>query len=158
MRMKNLNNTAFSLLEILFASIIFVVSVAGVFATLNAVRTPVANKESALTATVFGKQVLETLRAQVTDPQGSLALYYNCSVGSSPCPDFSLSVGTHQVNNTTLISNGLVWPTEPSGVNLGSKQSPVNDLNYTVFCADGIPADCTTNTDTAHKVDLSINY
>ena len=86
MRIKNLNNTAFSLLEILLAAIIFVISIGGIFATLNAVRAPVANKESALTAAVFGKQVLEALRSQVNAAATQLitALLFR----TASCTDF----------------------------------------------------------------------
>jgi hypothetical protein len=45
---------------------IFVISVAGVFSTLSAVRQPVHQKERALTAAVFGQAALETLRSQVS--------------------------------------------------------------------------------------------
>ena len=142
--MKNLNKTAFSLLEILLASIIFIISIGGIFATLNAVRAPVANKESALASAVFGKQVLETLRAQV-----NAATYYNgCSVGTSPCPDFSLSLGAHLV---TSLPVGLAWPSTA----LSSANS--SGLSYTVSCAStGSTSIC--GGDIARRVDLNINW
>ena len=65
MRINNLNNRAFSLLEVLLASIIFVISITGVFITLTALRKPVADKENALAAAILGKQVLEALRSSV---------------------------------------------------------------------------------------------
>ena len=65
MRITHLRKTAFTLLEVLLASIIFIVSVLGVFSTLSAVRQPVLQKERALTAAVFGQQFLEGLRSQV---------------------------------------------------------------------------------------------
>jgi Tfp pilus assembly protein PilV len=65
MQITNLTKSAFTLLEVLLASVIFVISVAGVFATLSAVRQPVLQKERSLTAAVFGQQELEILRSQV---------------------------------------------------------------------------------------------
>jgi len=143
--MKNLNNKAFSLLEILLSSIIFIITVGGVFATLNAVRIPVANKENALTAAIFGKQVLECLRSQV-----DARTYYNsCSVVQSPCPDFSLSVGSHLVPTTTLnTTEGLYWPTGFAAVN-------PNGLSYSVVCADGSNP---CNADSSRQVNLNINW
>jgi hypothetical protein len=150
MRMKNLNNTAFSLLEILLAAVIFIISVGGIFITINAVRIPVANKENALAAAVFGKQVLETLRSQV-----NAKIYYNaCSVNQTPCPDFSLSLGSHQVPVGNL-PQGLTWSSQDLiNANLVNG-NPV--LTYTVSCADGnFPNNC--DADIARKVDLSINW
>lgn len=140
MRIKNLNNSAFTLLEILLSSIIFVVTVAGLFATLSAVRAPVTTKENALSAAVFGKQVLETLRAQVN----AGTFYTACSsTGSNgDCKDFSLSVGTHQMS----LPAGLSWPS--ADVNSAN----ANLLTYTVTC----PAPCTA--DSARRVDLAVNW
>jgi Tfp pilus assembly protein PilV len=148
MRMKNLNNTAFSLLEILLASIIFIISIGGVFATLNAVRVPVANKENALSAAVFGKQVLEALRSQVSE-QAGLNFYTNCGTG---CTDFSLALGTHNVTHTTLSAAGLAWPSALIAAN--NSCDAQGCLIYTVSCADGSCA----NAEVAHKVNLNINY
>ena len=75
------------------AAIIFVLTIAGLFATLNAVRAPVANKENALAAAVFGKQVLEALRSTVN--AGASSNYY--LVCSPTCTDFSLALGPHAV-------------------------------------------------------------
>ena len=128
MRIKNLNNTAFSLLEVLLASIIFIISITGVFVTLTAVRRPVADKESALAAAVFGKQVLESLRSSVDAgtfynatssrlslggshqvsvptgsnlPQGTTAAYWvTCADGSNPCnPD-----------SARMVQLNITWP------------------------------------------------
>jgi Tfp pilus assembly protein PilV len=155
--MKNLNNSAFTLLEILLSAVIFVVSVAGIFATLSAVRAPVANKESGLSAAVFGKQVLEALRSQVSakyDATNTYMPYYSCN-SQNPCPDFSLSIGTHQVTSATLALAGLTWPTAVASKN--TLCDPAGCLVYTVTCADGSASPC-TNSDIAHKVDLSINW
>jgi len=145
--MKNLNNTAFSLLEVLLASIIFIISIGGIFATLNAVRTPVSNKENALSAALFGKQVLEALRSQVT--QQALANFYACSVNQNPCPDFALSVGQHQISAATLATVGLSWPSTALSTANG------NVVTYTAACADG-SSPC--GADTARRVDLNINW
>lgn len=142
MRIKNLNNRAFSLLEILLSAIIFVITIGGIFATLNAVRSPVANKESALTAAVFGKQVLEVLRSQVNDPT-----YYGTSCTAS-CATFDLELGSHSV---TLPTSGLNWPTAAMST------ANSNVLNYKVSCADGSSSPC-TNAEVAHRVVLNINY
>ena len=162
MWIKNLNNAAFSLLEVLLASIIFVISITGVFVTLTAVRKPVADKESALSAAVFGKQVLEALRSQV-DARTS-ANYYSdpyCSGSGSGivCTDFSLAVGTHQVPVANLPA-GLSWP--PGLITLDSVTYPNGNppvLNYTVLCADGTYTTCAVaGVDEARQVNLSINW
>jgi type II secretory pathway pseudopilin PulG len=162
MRIKNLNNSAFSLLEILLAAIIFLASVAGVFATLNAVRGPVANKENALAAAVFGKQALEALFSQVENPT-----YYNSCTdfngGDGTCSDFSLAVGTHEV--TTLGAGwpaGLAWPAILSASNTCPNVAPPvasGCLSYIVACADGSAGpSCGGNPNIAHRVDLNVNW
>ena len=97
MILKRLNNTAFSLLEILLASIIFVLTVGGIFVTLDAIRKPVANKELALTSAVFGKQVLEALRSKVT--AASSSNFFTVCAGT--CPTFDLALGVHHVQSAT---------------------------------------------------------
>ncbi len=151
-------------MEILLSAVIFIVAVSGVFATLNAVRAPVVTKESNLVAAVFGKQVLEALRTQVTDPQGSAAkLYYQCSagLGANPCPDFSLSVGHHEVSaaNLTASTNpSLSWPGTITAVNTITCNGVANTvcLVYNVTCANGSALSTCGNTDVAHRVDLNI--
>jgi Tfp pilus assembly protein PilV len=151
MRIRNLNDTAFTLLEVLLSSIIFVISVAGVFATLNAVRAPVANKERALAAAILGKQVLETLRSSVSE-QSSANFYVTCS---GTCTDFSLALGTHQISVATLSSVNLTWPQVLNSAPYPDGNPPV--LSYTVSCADGSSSPC-TNPQVAHKVVLNIVY
>ena len=142
--MKNLNNTAFSLLEILLASVIFVITIGGIFATLNAVRTPVASKNSALTAAVFGKQVLETLRNQVNNQAASN--FY--SVCSGSCTTFDLELGVHAV---TLPTSGISWPTAA----ISTANS--NTLNYTVSCANPYSISV-CGPYVARRVDLNIQW
>jgi len=147
-----LNNTAFSLMEILLSAIIFIIAIGGIFATLNAVRTPVVNKEGSLSAAVFGKQVLESLRFQVSDLP-SANFYTTCS---GTCTDFSLALGTHQVPSANLPA-GLSWPqvlVTKDSINYPNGNPPV--LNYTVKCADG-SGSCSAN-DTPRRVDLNINW
>lgn len=146
MCINNLNNKAFSLLEILLASIIFIITIAGVFVTLSAVRKPVADKESALTAAVFGKQVLEALRSSVNAQPASN--FYGTCIGT--CTDFSLALGTHQVN---LPNGQLIMPPNLISSNGGGN----GVLTYTVSCADDSPAPC-TSPDVARKVELTINW
>lgn len=144
MRMKNLNNTAFSLLEVLLSAIIFVISIGGIFATLNAVRSPVTGKTYALSAAVFGKQVLETLRNQVNN-QASANFYLVCS-GS--CTTFDLELGVHSL---TPLPSGLSWPS----TYLNTANS--NTLTYTVSCADtGSISACGAYV--ARRVDLNITW
>ncbi len=148
--MKNLNKTGVTLLEILLASVIFVVSIAGIFATLNAVRTPVTTKENALMAAVFGKQVLDTLRS-VVNAGGTT--YYGICAGN--CATFDLQLGPHQVVAATLAAYGITWPS--ADLINANKIGGVTTLSYTVSCADGsVPASC--NADVARRLDLNINY
>ena len=114
---------------------------------MNAVRAPVANKESALTAAVFGKQVLETLRSQVNE-QASLNFYTVCPTSAPYCTTFDLALGRHQV---TLPSSGLNWPPSLSLNN--------STLNYTVSCADSSTTCATfsaSNSYVARGVNLKI--
>jgi len=142
--MRNLNNTGVTLLEILLASVIFVVSVAGIFATINAVRTPVANKENALSAAVFGKQVLETLRTQVN----AGGTYFGVCAGT--CTTFDLQLGKHLVA-MPLATPALSWPTTDLTNNNAA------GLSYTVTCANsGSVAVC--GADVARRVDLNISW
>ena len=168
MNIMKLNRSAFTLLEVLLASIIFVITIAGVFTTLNTMRTPVADKENSLQAAIFGRQVLEALRSQVDS--SSSANYYSCSNGIagttvSPCPDFALSLGVHQVNYVTLSNTaGINWPLSPASFITANANCPVDVvhgcLNYTVSCGDGsgTTAPCAGGDDIARKVDLTINW
>jgi Tfp pilus assembly protein PilV len=130
MHIRILKNTAFSLLEILLAAVIFVISVAGVFATLTAVRVPVTTKSNQLAAAVFGKQVLEYLRSQVNTSN-----YYNADCSTHPlhyCNDLSLILGQHEVSFSSL----------PVGLNVPQSLYNLNGgvtgvLTYNVLCADG---------------------
>ncbi len=141
MRMKDFNTTGVTLMEILLAAIIFIITVGGIFATLNAVRTPVTQKENALTAAVFGKQVLDTLRANVKPSTFDA----NCT---PPCAGFNLKVGLHQV---TMPAGGLNWPS-------ADLASANNYLSYTVTCGDdGTTYPCTPANE-AHKVVLNVNW
>jgi type II secretory pathway pseudopilin PulG len=154
---------AFSLLEILLASIIFIITISGVFATLNAVRKPVADKESALAAAVFGKQVLEALRSSVN----ASTFYGPCSSTiNGYCGDFSLYLGIHHVPHGNL-PQGLTWPTNLSSSNfISGCDTSVGCLVYTVACGDGspptssVPPDCVNSSgnDIAREVTLSINW
>jgi len=161
-RIKNLNNTAFSLLEILLASIIFIISITGVFVTLTAVRKPVADKESSLAASVFGKQVLEGLRSSV-----NAGTYYGPCVSwnaaASVCGDFSLYLGNHQVPKANLLS-GISWPPALTAWNTICDTAANGCLIYTVSCATGVqtgsPPDCNngSSNDIARRVTLTINW
>lgn len=127
MRINYLKNAAFTLLEVLLAAIIFIISVGGVFATLNYVRQPVLEKERALTAAIMGKQFLESLRSQISAAnlvngvwQGNFALgtssftendqqgtQYNISYTVS-CADGTTTCGNY---DTPLAVNLTVnWP------------------------------------------------
>jgi len=156
--MTGLNNEAFSLLEILLAAIIFLVAIAGIFATLNAVRGPVANKENQLAASVFGKQVLEALYSQVSaDPSGAATYYDTCA---SPCATFDLSVGTHQVPPAAVTAAGLSWPATLQTGNVCPSVAS-SCLVYDVHCSSGVDTDCLSggvNPGMARRVDLAINW
>jgi len=158
MQIKKLNKTAFTLLEVLLAAIIFIISIGGLFATLNAVRSPVTQKENALSAAITGQQVLNYLRSQV-----NAQTYYNgCSLpldASNNCPALDLSTGPHLVPSGILTGVGISWPNNLSILN-------ATGLNYTVLCADGSSGAAATcnpapngngaNLDQARQVTLNI--
>jgi len=151
MRDIRLKNSAFTLLEVLIASIIFIIAVAGVFATLSYVREPVVDKQYQLTATVFGNQVLEYLRSQVNG--GVAATFYS---ETCPCTDLSLGLGTHLVPSSNF-PTGISWP--QSLCPLGVLNCPT--LSYTVTCADGTTTSCSSTgatPDIARQVSLTINW
>jgi Tfp pilus assembly protein PilV len=144
---ENINNVAFSLLEVLLAAIIFVISVAGVFVTLNAVRRPVINKENALKATIFGNQVLESLYSQV-----SAETWNNqCAVANGICPEFSLYLGNHQVPEANL-PPGLSWP--DNSLKAANTACGNGCLVYRVSCGD----ETCTDPNASRRVDLNINW
>ena len=165
MQIKRLNNTAFSLLEILLAAVIFVISVAGVFATLSAVRGPVTNKENALTASIFGKQILDALYSQVTASTVNVNYYGICS---PTCTTFNLYLGSHQVPVTdSSWPTSLSWPTALQGAAGGNTCAGTvatgSCLSYTVTCADGTiagagyPYFCSNGASVGHQVTLNIS-
>ena len=167
MRIKKLKNSAFTLIEVLLSAVIFIVTIAGLFVTLGSVRAPVASKQTALTAAVFEKQVLEALRSQVSLSAG--ANYNACAAGTgnvlNPCQDFSLSLGTHQVSAATLANYNISWPTLPATLQTNNTivcAGVANTLclQYVVSCADGSgnPGTNTacTNVDIPHQVNLKV--
>jgi len=167
MRIKKINNTAFTLLEVLLAAIIFVISVGGVFITLDAMRKPVADKESELNAALFGKQVLEALRSQVnvSSYYGCCSTNPTCSYPLPTCPDFSLAFGLHQVPEATMQSTvAISWPSALGGSNPIPGCDPNNNcLVYNVSCGDGsIPSGnpplCGNNPDIAREVQVNIEW
>jgi len=138
--------SAFTLLEVLLASVVFIVSIAGVFSTLTYVRAPVVSKENALSAAVFGKQVLESLRSQVDNTS-----YYN-SCATNPCQSFDLTLGVH---NVPMPAGGLTWPSSLTNCN--------TTLNYTVSCSDSTAdfsncASAGANPNMGRRVDLNISW
>jgi len=90
-------------LEVLLASIIFMISVLGVFATLSAVRQPVLQKERALTAAVFTQQLLEGLRSQVS-ASNFTANGYNGSLSLGSHGPVSQNQDGVQYNMTYVVS------------------------------------------------------
>ena len=171
MKIKNLNNMAFSLLEVLLAAFIFVVTIGTVFITLDALRRPVVDKESALGAVVFGKQVLESLRSLVNAGTLYSSATYLCqgSGQSITCPDLSLALGTHQyslVAQPPCVSGTLCWPSSTLAAANSCPSVATGCLSYTVSCADGgipsgdTPPNCLNvlGDDIARRVDLTINW
>jgi len=155
--MKKLNNNnGFSLLEILLASIIFVLSVAGIFMTLNAVRAPVANKQNALVAANFGQAVLENLRTMVSGGD----FYNSCATinTDTSCAEFTLSLGGHEVSLPIAGTTINDWPsTAIAGANIYDGESKIK---YVVSCAD-MSLDCDkdgSKPDMARRVDIHINW
>ena len=65
MRFSLKSQQAFSLVEVLVASMVFILAVAGVLATLSAVRQPASTAERELKAAIVGQQVLEEMRVKV---------------------------------------------------------------------------------------------
>jgi len=159
MDIKRLNTEAFTLLEVLLAAIIFIISIAGVFVTLNAIRIPVLNKENQLSATVFSKQVLDALYSQV-NAQATTNFYGTCN---GTCTTFDLQLGTHQVSYGTFNALGLSFPTSLCAYNNDSNGSnpscAITVLNYTVQCADN-SSTCNSNTNpnVARQVNLQVNW
>ena len=115
-------------MEILLASVIFVITAAMVYITINAVRQPVLQKERALTAALFGQQLLEDLRSQVDA----------ADINASGNWTGNLALGVHGPFSQTD-AQGIVY----------------NEI-YTVACGDG-SATC-DNSDVARAVTLSINF
>ncbi len=163
MRIKNLNSSGFSLLEILLASIIFIISVGGIFVTIAAVRRPVMDRGSSLAASVFGKQVLEALRSRV-----DASTYYGlCTLNANGhCPNFDLFLGIHEVPSKNFPS-GLSWPASISYPNTSINNvancynisnGDTSCLVYTISCADGSNTCSSSGSDMARRIDLTINW
>jgi len=55
----------FTLVEVIVAAVIFLLSAAGLLATISAMSQPAAQSSREMTATLIGKQVLEELRQDV---------------------------------------------------------------------------------------------
>ncbi|MBF0510937.1 MAG: hypothetical protein HQL13_01270 [Candidatus Omnitrophica bacterium] len=153
-----INNNAFSLLEVLLASIVLVIAVAGVFATLHSVRVKVTNKETALAASAMGCKVLDSL---LYAQDNTYVSKYGLKCSDVPsCGAFEIAtLGTHRIDNTTLIHNGLSWPGFPSGWDTENKScQPAPCLVYTVQCAPGTDQIGAPGIDCPHQVILHINW
>jgi hypothetical protein len=166
MWIKNLKNTAFTLLEVLLASIIFIISIAGVFATLNVVRTPVGGKEKALAAAILSKQIFEGLRSAV-DEDPALKFYTDCPPGNCIDNKLTLALGTHLLTFPVPLQVGTL--NMPASLIPSNGPPPGGSLTYTVQCADGVtpgacgPGHCdpnggACNDEIGRRVDLNINY
>lgn len=81
-RIHFLARRAFSMVEVVVASIIFVIAATGVFATMAKMNNPVVQSDSRVKAALFGKKLLDNLSKDVTD------LTYDTG---------NLSIGTHMV-------------------------------------------------------------
>jgi len=137
MRIINRTRSAFTLLEVLLASMIFIVSVAGVFSTISAVRQPVHAKERALTAAVFGQLALETLRAQVnaSNIDSTTGQYKTASL---------LAPGAHPAGTEATSYASLFSPQDQNGTTY--------TITYNVCCAV-----CTANAATVACPQTSVS-
>ena len=59
------NDSGFSLVEVIVASLIFATVVVGIFATTSAMKKPTVDSDKKLMAAFYGKQILEDLRVRV---------------------------------------------------------------------------------------------
>lgn len=133
MNENNFNKYGVTLLEVLLSSIIFLVSVAGLLVTMNAVRGPVMTKENQLTATVFGKRVLEALYASVDNNT-----YFTTSCVGNTSPKFDLSPCTHTINAAAAAANSRIpWPPPFTQNNCNVDNGGNPQYQYDVLCSDG---------------------
>ncbi len=94
---KNLKNikTGFSLVEVLVASILFLITVAGLFAAFSQSRVNSEHVDKRLQAAYIGRQVLEELRAKVDQRTWDVL-------------NSDLSLGSHSMTRNIFIINYVV--------------------------------------------------
>ncbi len=110
-----MNNKAFSLVEVTVAAVIFSAAMAGVFASLGAIKRPAAQTDNSLKAAYCGQQVLQTFRANVDSRDWDE-------------PSSNLAVGDHTIDSTTTPS---ITSFSACGAGTG-----VTSVDYTVTAAD----------------------
>jgi len=117
--MRNtVSSKAFSLIEAVVASVIFMIAVTGVFASLSALKRPVATTDKALGAALCGQQFLENLRASVDQQDWAIAsskLRPTGSVAGASCVEngVTYSINYQVVAVGTTARKGLVTVTWP---------------------------------------------
>ncbi len=90
---KNDKKIGFTMTEVIIATLIFTLAMAGVFASISELRQPAVESTQEVTAAFVGKRILEDLRSQVSaetwNSTGNLIL------GSTYTNSFSVSSTTY---------------------------------------------------------------
>lgn len=73
---------AFTITEVVIATMIFTLAMAGVFASISQLRQPAAESTQEVTAAFFGKWVLDDLRRQVSADTWNNGILANGSTGT----------------------------------------------------------------------------
>ncbi len=82
----------FTIVEVVISSLIFVIAVAGIFASINLLRKPAEDTTDKINAAFVGKEILEGLRKQVDAASWQTG---------------DLTVGTHALN--TISVDGVTY-------------------------------------------------
>lgn len=95
---KNDKKIGFTMTEVIIATLIFTLAMAGVFASISELRQPAVESTQEVTAAFVGKRILEDLRSQVSaetwNSTGNLIL------GSTYTDSFSVSSTTYYTTYT----------------------------------------------------------
>ena len=117
--MNNLSKKhAFSLVEAMVAAVIFTIGVAGVFASLAAVKKPASDSDKSLGAVLCGQKLLESLRKDVD------ALTWDNAASNN----LALTNGTPRVDvcNQNGVNYNLSYEVKPVD------QNPAREVTVTV--------------------------
>lgn len=122
---KRLNKRGSSLIEVIVAGSVFVLSIAGFYTAMNAARKPVEDSQKSMVASRLAKEILESMRVDVTgtlwaDPNATWSL----KLGTWNVPGYPKTVDGIAYTATYTVEEDLTNPTGGAPRTAGDLNNP----------------------------------